>query len=112
MIREAITVSVTGYARTEDSKPTVVLRFAPGKSSVAAGIIQIAGRTEDCVLFTVSKAPGSTARFDPVFPPDSESDVRVHVFVERDDIVVQVSGPDTHVDWAARADLVLIRASQ
>ena len=115
MIRDTATVSATGYARTDGREPTVVLRLSPGRSSVAAGVIQVTSRyaTSRYVdrLFTFSMVPGSTARFDPAFPPDTMSDVEVHVFEELGSIIVQVVGLDhNEIDWTARVDLVLVAA--
>ena len=113
-----MTVSATGYARTDGQKPTIVLRFAPGRSSVAAGVIQVAARytkpnTGDLkdFLFTVSMMPGRTTRFESVFPPEVESDLDVNVFEEFGSIVVQVVRSDSiEIDWTARIDLVLVAA--
>jgi hypothetical protein len=111
--REATTIGATGYARTVDSKPVIVIRLNPGRSCVA-GFVQIsgrgtAGRVYDTIL-TVSMANnGDGVRFDPVFPPDVESGVSVHTFVEHGDIVVQVLDESSAaVDWTAKVDLVRI----
>jgi hypothetical protein len=120
MIRESITVSATGYARTESSRPITILSFSPGGSG-ATGFVQVAGycmtagdglAVGDCVDLTFLVSLSDTCI--QISPPvgvelAAMSAVRVE-FGKHRAIVVQVSGPlaPAVVDWTVRADLILL----
>jgi hypothetical protein len=127
MIREPVTVSATGYARTESSSLVTILSFSP-VGSVAAGFVQVTGRcvtagdglaVGDCVdhTFVVTmdrdgRTTSTSIGVPVVVERAALSDVHVGDFDKPGTITVQTYGPAAPavVDWTARADIFLLRA--